>query len=496
MTPLSSTPALGVLAELDRSGRTSPGAAAVSYLGRCDDAWPDLSAGDLRRAVASVAAELEASVAPGGIVLLAGPNQCEFVAAFLGILRAGLTVFPVYPTLPAAEIQRAAQRSNAAAMIGTPGAIEAVGDAVATTWELHALTHAARQDDRAPKTDGTGAALLLQSSGTTGPPKIVRRDAASLDAVARNVVSAAGLQRDDRVLGMIPMCHSYGVENALLAPVLAGSSVVAMEGCEPPLLQRALADGVTVVPGIPFVLPILAGACEHHALRTVYSAGGPLPAEVAASFRERTGVAVGQLYGSSEMGSVTFNDPAGDDHDPASVGVPMDGVEIRVIAADSTDVDARLAFGQEGQVIVRAPSMLACYVDSDEPAHVDGFFFTGDLGHLDERGRLSITGRLKLQIDVGGMKVNPTEVEQIICSVPGVDTCAVLAVAVTSTLNRLRALIVPKDVAAPPSIASIRDTVRSSLAAYKVPRSFELRESLPRTATGKVLRHAIEDDAS
>src|SRR5690606_25385132 len=146
---------------------------------------------------------------------------------------------------------------------------------------------------------------------------------------------------------------------------------------------------------------------------------------------------------------------------PASVGLAMRDVSIRIIPID--------ADSDEGEVAIAAPSMFSGYVH-EQPALVDGHFATGDLGRLDAHGNLSITGRTRLLIDTGGLKVNPVEVESVLASHPDVAECVVLPMAQSQTVQRLRALVVPRDPAHPPTAEFIRQFARERLAAYKVPR--------------------------
>jgi long-chain acyl-CoA synthetase len=213
---------------------------------------------------------------------------------------------------------------------------------------------------------------------------------------------------------------------------------------------------------------------------------------VAEEFEAKFSVQVGQLYGASELGSVTFNHPARAAADPLSVGRPMRGVRVRVLDPDDAACTGEVAAGEEGLVAISAPSMMSGYVDGKAPI-VDGYFLTGDLGRVSGEGDLTITGRLKQLIDVGGMKVNPAEVEGVIASHPAVRECAVVGVAVTPTVSRLKAVVVPSNGSV--DVEELRRFARERLAGYKVPRVVEVRESLPRGASGKVLRSHLEGGA-
>jgi len=166
----------------------------------------------------------------------------------------------------------------------------------------------------------------------------------------------------------------------------------------------------------------------------------------------------------------------------------MAGVEIRILHVTH---NAPLPVGEEGHVAIRAESMLDNYLH-ERVELIDGFFPTGDLGRVDDTGRLFITGRLKLLIDVGGMKVNPFEVETVLCQHPQVGECVVVPIRQSETVSRLMAVVTPRDPIHQPTAESLRSFAKSRLSAYKVPRVFEVRESLPHSPTGKILRHEVQ----
>ncbi len=460
----------------------------------CGTTHSGLTYGHLAQATLHLAGRLRRELPAGGVIIVCGANAPELIPAVLGVLTAGMTVFPTHPGLTEPELRRAVGGSRAVAVIGDGRTLRVLADENLLRIDLGSATDvpAGVSTPAWDDFDQRHSGLLLQSSGTTGRPKIVRRLAPALDAVAHAVAAAVGLRPEDRVLAAIPLCHAYGVENAMLGPLVAGSCVVTSDGFPPAVITRALAEGgVTVFPGIPFMFQVLAELDVRRvsALRLAYSAGGPLPASVAEAFTRRTGVRIGQLYGASEIGSVTFNDPDEDGFLPSSVGRPMPGVEIRIV--EGNDPDCRVPAGDEGQVAVRAASMLHDYADDDTPALTKGFFLTGDLGRLDGTGRLTITGRLKLQIDVGGLKVNPLEVEYVLAQFPGVSECAVVPMRVAETVNRLRALVVPDRGQGGFDVAELRRFARTRLAAHKVPRLIEVCDSLPRSPTGKIQRQAL-----
>jgi long-chain acyl-CoA synthetase len=443
----------------------------------------------LRDGAMSFAAALRQRVRTGQVVLVGLPNRIEYPIAFLGVLAAGCSVFPVSSEIAEAELVTLASESQAAAVVGTPricGLLDA--HVPVRILEADVVGGAANTDPVDANPD-----LLLCSSGTTAKPKIVLRDAASLDAVSEAMADAIGFTPDDRVLSIVPLCHSYGLEHGLLAPLWAGSSIHLSPGLDLNVVVPQLADGgITLFPGVPSAYDMMCQVGEPRRLTTLrkaYAAGAPLPASVYDTFEAKYGVRIGQLYGASEIGSVTFSDPDAAGFDPRSVGRPYPNVRVRVADPQTR---AALPPGDEGEVLVAATSMFRGYLgDSDSPV-VDGFFPTGDLGRLDPLGNLSITGRLKLLIEVGGLKVNVLEVEALLAQHPSVADAAVVAVRVSDTVSRLKAVVTPRDADRPPVPEEIRAFLRSRLTAYKVPRVVEVRASLPRSPAGKVLRRLLE----
>ena len=490
-----------VASRIAEHARLRGSAPAVCVIGPAADTSPPLTYARLHRLLQHVARRIDAQLSPDATVVLRSSNRPEVLPVFLGILAAGRRVFPVGESTTAWELRELARRSGAEVLLTDRPDAEGRLSHTEALRDWVDLRPGASESDSADTAeaalDRAGGWLLLQSSGTTGGPKIVRRDADSLAAVARNVAEAVGLVSEDRVVAAVPLSHSYGIENGMLAPLWAGAAalhhvleddVAAGRGFDPLL---AVTSGATVLPGVPAMFEMIdrLGAGRGR-LRRAYSAGGPLPLDLAVRLEQRDGLRLGQLYGATEIGSVTYGP------DPSGVGVAMRGVEVRILDPDRPDPDRPRAAGDSGHVAVRAPSMFAGYLDpaaEAENPRPGGFFLTGDLGRLDAAGQLVITGRLKLLIDVGGVKVNPLEVEQQLASFPGVADCVVLPDPVSPTINRVRALYTVDPQAPAPDERQLRAFLRERLAPHKVPRCFERCASLPKSATGKVLRRALLD---
>jgi long-chain acyl-CoA synthetase len=447
--------------------------------------------GDLLGAVATLAERLYREIEPRAVVVLRSSNSPEYIAWFVALLAAGLRVLPTHPQLAPCELGALCRAVGAVAVVAedplpdtstglvipVDRAFVSLGCAGLVLLETAGYTHG----------DLSGE-LLLQSSGSTGEPKLVVRSAAALDAMAVAGAEALGLSESDRVVLAVPLCHSYGVD-LLLASLYAGAAIIALPRFDAPAIAELLSvGGATVFPGVPFMFESLARISPRpEALlrpRLAVSAGAPLPRPVRERMQETWGLDVVQLFGATELGTVTLAAPGSGD--ALSVGLPLRGVSVRIVGV--TDPRAECPPGHEGQVLVRAPTMLSSYFPDQPPPLLDGHFLTGDLGYLDDRGRLVLTGRVKLLMNVGGLKVNPVEVEGVLDAHPGVKESMVSPMALSPTVNRLHAAVVPSDPADPPRAEDLRAYLQQRLAPYKVPRMYEVVHALPRSPGGKLVR--------
>lgn len=484
---------LRLLDDLQTHARTRPDAVAVRSVGRQVQVFTYL---ELQLRVRQLAEILRACLGPSSTVLLCGFNRPSFITHYLGVLAAGHTVFPLSTDSSESELINIARRSGAAAAISAPASAPAFRRHFQRNVPMDGADGSELSVDPTSRAiSSQGPALLLQSSGTTAEPKIARRDGASLDAVSQAMVKACHFGIDDRVLAAVPLCHSYGMEHGLLAPIAAGSCVHVCDKFDLDVVLNELREGgITMLPGVPFMFDMLARAqgAAFPTLRRAYSAGGPLPRATFDAFLARSGLRIGQVYGATEVGSVTFNDPDSTPFDPASVGVAMEGVDIRILDVSDPRIEHPLPAGTQGHVAVAARSMMSGYIDADSSPIVDGYYLTGDLGAVNETGALTITGRLKLLIDVGGRKINPAEVEAVLCQHPGVGSCVVVPLQLSETVCRMKAIVTTAEPGAALSPADLRAFARQRLSGYKVPRVIEIRNELPVSASGKVLRTKVE----
>ncbi len=216
--------------------------------------------GELGRAVAALAEQIRAAAPQSGVVILSCSNQLRYPVAFLAVLEAGCSVFPISPQAADSELRRAAEESGAAGVIGDERAVAVIGATARFALPINRilLHEPAANSSQMTSSQGAIGDLLLHSSGTTGLPKIVRRTGRSLDAAAWAVVDSVGFASDDHVLMTIPLTHSYGMEHGLLAPVWAGTRVDLLDGLDLPVVLRTLREErITILPGVPSTFEML-----------------------------------------------------------------------------------------------------------------------------------------------------------------------------------------------------------------------------------------------
>jgi long-chain acyl-CoA synthetase len=429
-------------------------------------------------------------IGPGDAVALVLPNDPVFVAGLLAVTGLGAVAVPLSRQLMPDELEFAFRACRVRAVVADEQSAGRCKRALARIEEPAQLLTAAamtrlierhapaRLAPRAP-----GEPFVYQfSSGSTGRPKRVERTHAQLRAEADSydwITSADGL------FCAIPLFHTYGMGCCLLAAVRSGGALVLLEEPSPFALRRQRAlelierERPTVFPGVPFNFRLLADAPGHadlSSLRLCFSAGTALPRPAFDAFMARFGIPVRQLYGCTEAGTLTANL----DGDPVatfeSVGTPVG--DVRVAVDDET-----------GEVAVSSPAMTRGYSDLDEvnrDAFRGGWFRTGDLGRLDGAGRLYVTGRMKLLIEVAGHKVDPIEVEDVLAAHPGVREAVVVGVRRSGELEEsVKAVVVPSNGCREREVIEF---CRERLASFKVPRVVEFRDEIPRSPLGKVLR--------
>lgn len=432
-----------------------------------------LTYAELDARACALARELDTrGVRPGDRVAIVIANRWQFVVAVLGALKAGATVAPLDPLLTSDE------RAAIEADLG-PRLVLDDAPADEATWET---------------AEAPGPALVLYTSGSTGRPKgaVLSHDALAF-ALRSWAEPVMALTATDVVLAALPLSHSYGLNGALLAPLLAGATVR--------LVERFTADGVatflargeaTVFPGVATMfrrLLDLDGFRGGPALRLALSGAAPCPWEIAHEWRERTGVRILRGYGMTELFR-PISYLAGDvDDRPDAIGRAVPGVDVTIVDESGRALEP----GATGELLIRTPAALDGYLgppSESTAAMRDGWFHTGDLASITVDGWVRITGRKRERILRGGYSIFPPEVESVLLGHPEVAEAAVIGLPHPELGEEIAAFVALRP-GARASAEELTAYCRDRLAAFKYPRSVTFVAALPRSATGKVLKAAL-----
>jgi long-chain acyl-CoA synthetase len=462
-----------------------------------------LTYADLDDLSARVAGMLrESGVEPGDRVGLMLPNVAAFPLLYYGVLRAGAAVVPMNPLLKTREIEHYLGDSGARlALVWQTGAAQAEAGAAAVgartvTADAGTVAEAARWAPLpgvAERADDD-TAVILYTSGTTGTPKGAQLTHANLRANAEVSAGLFGLTPQDVLMGCLPLFHAFGQTCALNAAVAVGAALTVVPRFDAATALKVIErDHSTIFEGVPTMyvgmLAQGAGTADTSTLRICVSGGAALPVEILRGFEQEFGASILEGYGLSETSPVaTFNRP--DWRKPGSIGLPVDGVELKLV-----DAQDRVAAPDEvGEITIRGHNVMKGYWQRPEAtaeAIRDGWFHTGDLARVDVDGFYYIVDRKKELIIRGGYNIYPREIEEVLYEHPAVLHAAVVGIPHRIHGEEVGAAVALRDgVSATPE--GLRDYVKARVAAYKYPRHVWVTDAMPLGPTGKILKRAIE----
>ncbi len=455
----------------------------------------DLSYGQLREAAAALAARFDGAAR---IAAWAEPSL-EFCVTAVAAVSAGIPLVPINPKLGRAELEHVLSDSRPDVLIGSPPIPPSVD------WEPRRLEVelGARRAELPTLTVGDeDAALIVYTSGTTGAPKgaVLSRRAitSNLDALAE----AWAWTGDDLLVHGLPLFHVHGLVLGLFGPLRLGGALRHLGGFDPDTASAALRDGGTMLFGVPTMYHRLGRAAEAETdgliraglrgARLLVSGSAPLPAPEFDRIRRLTGQEIVERYGMTEtlMNLAVRVDGV---RRPGRVGIPLPGVDVRLIDDDGRELDA--TDGETmGQVIVRGPNLFSGYLNRPEAtaeALREGWFHTGDLATRDPDGYWRIVGRRATDlIKTGGYKVGAGEVEGALLEHPRVLEAAVTGEPDPDLGERIIAWVVP-DGSHETLARELTAHVASELAPHKRPREVRFLDELPRNALGKVMKQQL-----
>ena len=470
----------------------------------------------------------EVGVGKGDNIALSCPNVPYFSLVYYAILKVGATVVPLNVLSTGREIAYYLNDCNAKAYFCFQGTAElpmakagyegfqqagdceyfwvmmadpAAPPSIEGTISLTEMMASQSADCDITCTDPSDTAVILYTSGTTGFPKGAELSHSNmvLNALASKSIMA-NVHEDVHIISL-PLFHSFGQTCQMNAGFATGNTLVFIPRFTAEAVFSALQqENGTVFVGVPTMYWALLSYDNKDGhfdmekiiktFRIGISGGASLPVEILTGFEKKYRIPILEGYGLSETCPVATFNHLDRTRKPGSTGNPVWGVEVKILAAEGTS----LPVGEVGEVAIRGHNIMKGYYGNPEAtasAIKDGWFHTGDLGTLDEDGCLYIVDRLKDMIIRGGFNVYPREIEEVLMTHPAVSLVAVIGVPHDQHGEEIKAYVLLKEgvtISEPELIAWSKE----QMAVYKYPRIVEIRESLPMTATGKILKKELK----
>ncbi|MGW2097301.1 acyl-CoA synthetase [Streptomyces olivaceoviridis] len=456
-----------------------------------------LTYGGLAGAAGALAARIEGS----GRVAVWATAELETAVAVTGALLAGVAAVPLNPKSGEKELAHILSDSAPSLVLAAPGTeLPSVFGGLARI-DVDVSATGAVPPERASDGD---PALVVYTSGTTGPPKgavLPRRAlATTLDALA----DAWEWTGDDVLVHGLPLFHVHGLVLGVLGPLRRGGSVRHLGRFSPQGVARELKAGATMVFGVPTMYHRIAEALPGDpelaealaGARLLVSGSAALPVHDHERLAAATGRRVIERYGMTETLMNTSVRADGQAR-AGTVGVPLPGVELRLVEEDGTEITAY--DGESvGEIQVRGPNLFTEYLNRPDATAAaftaDGWFRTGDMAVRESDGYVRIVGRKATDlIKSGGYKIGAGEIENALLEHPGVREAAVTGEPDADLGERIVAWIVPADAASPPGAEELADHVARRLAPHKRPRVVRYLQALPRNDMGKIMKRALAD---
>jgi acyl-CoA synthetase (AMP-forming)/AMP-acid ligase II len=432
---------------------------------------------------------------PGDRVATLLRNGREAVEALIACQKRGYEVAPLNTWAKPKELRTILERSEPATLIFDPKhedqVRETLGEDPAAKGCVDYESLIADQPDSQPFPFGARGSqkILIHTSGTTGKPKAASRSANARATLAfLQVLTVVPYQADDVIVCPAPLFHSFGLLT-LTIQMAIGATIVLPEKFDPTgtleLIEQHHATAASLVPVM--IRRILALSDEEKkrdlsSLRILLASGSAMSPEMRRETMELFGDVLFDLYGSTEAGWVAIATPEDIRGNGQTLGKPVPGVDVAVYSEDQK----RLERGEHGELYINSDMVFEGYASGEETKEVDGFLSIGDLGYLDEEGRLFVEGRGDDMVVIGGENVYPVEIEEVIDGIDGVEDVAVVGMKDEEYGEVLAAFVVGS---VEPD--TVKQTCKKELASFKVPKVVEVVDDLPRTSTGKVQKKEL-----
>lgn len=440
-------------------------------------------------------------VARGDRVGLLAPNSSFYVIAYHAILKAGAVVVPLNTAAAPDALGRALVDCEARALVASPrhakmlpgitGAAPGVSLVVSALAELDG-------DGALPDVSASDLAAIIYTSGSTGAPRGAMLSHGNLVANVRSIVEYLGLGPDDRMMAILPFYYVYGA-SVLNTHTAVGATVVIENRFAYPntaldTLERERCTGFSGVPSTFTILLNRSNFRERHLpdLRYVTQAGGAMSPDTTRRLIEALpGKRIVVMYGATEASArLSYLPPEHLERKLGSIGVPIPGVELRVLRDDRTEA----APGEVGEIVARGPNIMRGYWGApEETARVldDDGYHTGDLARRDEDGFLFIEGRMSDMLKIGAHRVAARAIEDALLAHEAIHEAAVIGVPDEILGEAPYAFVVPRDGAATLDVRALKEHLARRLPSYAVPARYEQRAELPKNESGKIMKKQL-----
>ena len=460
---------------------------------------------------------LSLGVSPGDRVAIFMRNRSEFVELYLACFRIGAIAVPLNHRFQTDEVVFAVDHCAAKVLIVDGPLLPVVqnvqeavpslagvyvyGDVPQGATNMWAdVVNAASGSIDWPSVDEDAPAMILYTSGSTGKPKGVTHTHRSIFAVASSHAVTQELTADEVALAATAICHAGAAVGVVFPALLAGGTVVILAESEPDLFLDALQEHrptrTILLPAqlLDAVVDPRAVDVDFGCLREIQCGGDQISPDLYLEFAKVADLELNQLYGLTECEGASMN-PSFGLIKRGSIGLPRDGVEMRIVVAGQDATGEDVAAGRTGEIWIRGDSVMTGYWDDPEhtaATFADGWLRTGDLGRRDDDGYLFFQGRIKEIIIKGGSNIAPGEVEDVLDEHPDVELSGVVGTPDARLGSLVHAFVELKHGrAVPPTEGDLKAFAAERLAAYKVPDRWTFVTDLPRNNVGKIDRHAL-----
>jgi long-chain acyl-CoA synthetase len=459
-------------------------------------------------AIAAGLADL--GVKSGDVVSVLLPNCPDFLEAWWGILKADAVFGPINPANTTPEVAYVLNHSKAVAVVTDArgaGVIEPERGKVETLQHVISIDEGgdltlgslAERGGDAPSLTRGGDDLVavLYTSGTTGKPKGAMLTHANIFANAAMGAELVPLGPGERVGMLLPLFHANAQIVTCVVPMMIGCEVVMWERFSASTFWQTIEDMKPVtISAVPTILAAVLNTPDapkgENSLRYIICGAAPLSRELLEAFQDRFDIRILEGYGLTETTCISSINPFYGERKPGSIGMAVRGQEMKIVDPEGNTVSD----GELGEIVIKGPNVMPGYLynpEANAETIKDGWLHTGDVGYVDEDGFFFIVDRSKDMIIRGGENIYPREIEEVLYEHPGVLEAAVIGIPDEVRGEEVLAVVAPKE-GAELDPDELKEWASERLAKFKVPKRFEIRQELPKTATGKISKGPLREE--